>query len=105
MKTNLSFEEFASFIKEETGAFDVEIFKETLIEDDLGTTGSEASDLIQKYSRLFGVDITNFVFEKYFYHEPNWLFDDSKSRLPITIGNLYTGITQGKLDDSVIQAS
>ena len=102
MKTLLSFEQFVLFIREEVGEFKMTINQSTLIEDDLGVTGDDAVDLLNSYTQRFGVDMSGFVFDKYFYPEPNFFRENPKPKLPITIGDMYQGIAYGKLDDSVI---
>lgn len=39
---------------------------QTVIEDDLGITGDDADELMQKFSKKFNVDLTGFNFMKFF---------------------------------------
>jgi hypothetical protein len=45
------FDELVEFIKVQTRAFDIDIMRDTLIEDDLGVTGDDASDLLENLSK------------------------------------------------------
>ena len=94
-------EELLLFIKESTGAYDITISQETLIEDDLGVTGDDGVELIGKYSKQFNVDISKFVFFEYFNDEPH-AFSFNRKVKPLTVGDLEKGIVLGKLDESVI---
>ena len=95
------FEALVSFIRDEIGENKMNISKETLIENDLGVTGDEATELIQKFSKKFNVNINEFKYEKYFYPEPS-LFNTLHSILPLTVGDLEKSILFGKLDETVI---
>lgn len=90
------FDILVSFIREEIGEYDMEINEETLIEDNLGVTGDEAIELIQNFGKKFNVDISGFEYSKYFYPEPS-IFNTIKSVYPITVGNLYNSLKEGKL--------
>lgn len=90
------FDILVSFIREEIGEYEMEINQQTLIEDDLGVTGDEAIELIQNFGEKFGVDISDFQYLKYFHPEPN-IFNTIKSVYPITVGNLYNSLKEGKL--------
>jgi acyl carrier protein len=94
---DLKFEMLISFIREEIGEFDLEIKKDTLIEDELGLTGDDGIELICNYSKKFNVDITDFKFDKYFHPEPGIFNTFKKTILPIRINDLYNGIINGKL--------
>jgi transcriptional regulator with XRE-family HTH domain len=84
-------------IREEIGEFKIEINSLTQIENDLGVTGDDAIELIQKIATLYDIDIENFNFKKYFHDEPSFL---SKYReiVPITIGDILEAIKIGKLE-------
>lgn len=104
MKKEWSFDELVLFIREEIGEFQIEFNESSLIEDDLGVTGTEAESLIKNYAKRFDVDIRNFQFNKYFYSEPGWFVGNKKYKYPLTIGDLYKGINKKVLDDLTIQA-
>lgn len=102
MKKEWSFDELVLFIREEIGEFQIEFNESSLIEDDLGVTGTEAESLIKNYAKRFDVDIRNFQFNKYFYSEPGWFVGNKKYKYPLTIGDLYKGINKKVLDDLTI---
>jgi acyl carrier protein len=84
------------FIREEIGEFKMQIDSNTTIEDDLGVTGDEAIELIQKIAKEFSIDISEFEYEKYFHPEPG-IFRTFGTIKPLTIQNLEDGIKTGKL--------
>jgi hypothetical protein len=90
------------FVHEKTGAFEIPIHENTLIEDGLGCTGGDGIELITEYSKKFNVDITYFVFSDYFFPEPGAFGVPDHTIKPLTVGDLFEGIQKGKLDDSVI---
>jgi hypothetical protein len=94
MENNI--DQLIQFIREEIGEFKVEINSLTQIEDDLGVTGDEAIDLIQKISKKFNIDIHEFDYKKYFHPEPTFLNTYGQIK-PLTIGNIEAAITSGKL--------
>ena len=65
MSTEL-FERVAALIARETGAPPDRIQPETLVENDLGCTGIDASDLISEFAKEFHVDLSGFVFSRHF---------------------------------------
>jgi hypothetical protein len=97
------FVQIVSFIKEQTRAYNSIITRETLIEDDLGVTGEEASDLIQNFAKKYKIDITEFNFEKYFNDEPS-VFTVGKKISPFTVGYLEKAVIAGRLDEEVINS-
>jgi acyl carrier protein len=97
------FSELISFIREQTRTYDSVITGETLIEDDLGVTGEDAAELIHNFSVKFGVDITKFVFKKYFNEEPS-AFLSPHDIVPFKVGFLEKAILKGRLDEEVINS-
>lgn len=102
MQSAKYWDDLVSFVREQTGTFDLEITKSTLIEEGLGCTGDDGYELITAYSKLFQVDISGFVFRDYFYPEPGWYGVPDYSIKPLTVGDLLRGIYTGVLNDSVI---
>ena len=102
MNNHASFEDLVKFIREEIGDFKLEINNSTLIENDLGVTGLDAVELIKLFGKTFGVDLTNFTYEKYFYPEPSVFIWKTTTILPLTVGDLYLGLINKKLDDQLI---
>jgi len=82
------------------------------LEKDLGFSGDDAAEFIYYYGEKFGVDTNNFNLELYFTPEDYfyywaylllpWLNPKKKE---LTIGDLMTGIKEGKLDEEVINRS
>ncbi len=84
------------FIEDFFGEYDFKFVKSTLIEDDLGITGNDGYDLIMEYSKLFNINVSEFIFSDYFYAEPS-LFTEYGEIKPLTLGDLELGITKGFL--------
>lgn len=95
------FKALVSFIRDEIGEYKINITKETLIENDLGVTGDEAIELIQKFSKIFDVNINEFNYKKYFYPEPG-LFNTVHLISPLRVRDLEKAVIAGKLDETVI---
>ena len=103
MQDRVLSESLVFFIREEIREFKRPITRETLIEEDLGVTGDDAADMIQKYGKNFNVNISNFNFTKYFNDEPS-IFLSNKSRSVLSIGHLEKAIIEGRLDEEVINS-
>ncbi len=84
------------FIEDFFGKYDFKFVKSTLIEDDLGITGNDGHDLIMEYSKLFNINVSEFIFSDYFYAEPS-LFTKHGKIKPLTLGDLEIGIIKGFL--------
>lgn len=89
-------EQLIQFIREEIREFKLPIGLSTQIEDDLGVTGVDAEQLIKSISKKFGVDISEFNYEKYFHPEPSLFYKYGKIE-PLTIQNIIDGVVIGKL--------
>ncbi|SEW43394.1 DUF1493 family protein [Chitinophaga arvensicola] len=91
------------FLHEQSHAYEVNITPDTAIEDDLGVTGEDGEELIVAYSKRYQVDITGFLFNKYFFPEPfvNTMPDHVAL---LTAAHLLKGITAGRLDEAVINS-
>jgi len=103
LNLKLDFSELASYIRGRTRAYDSVVTRETLIEDDLGVTGEEASELIHNFARKYGVDITKFDFRKYFNEEPS-VFLSPQKVAPFKVAFLEKAILMGRLDEEVINS-
>ena len=101
MKNEYISEELISFVREESGEFNMDISELSSIEIDLGITGDDAIELIKKYANKFNVNLEGFQFGKYFYDEPS-MFSKYKKIKIITVGHLKKGIELGVLNDNVI---
>ncbi|HBK70365.1 MAG TPA: hypothetical protein DDZ39_01695 [Flavobacteriaceae bacterium] len=104
MEKTDTFEKLKKFIIKETLVNDLEITTMTTLERDLGITGDDAWDLLEKYKNIFNVDISNFEFNEYFQEEGSWvlgwLFDvfKNKQRRTLTVGQLVEAINKGQLE-------
>jgi acyl carrier protein len=101
MKDRNLFESLVSFVRLRSREFKKSITRETLIEDDLGVTGDDAAELILEYSKKYNVDISNFIFTKYF-NEESSVFTMEKRIWPFTIGHLEKAVIAGRLDEEII---
>jgi acyl carrier protein len=95
------FNDLVEFIHKQTGSHEIPITKETSLENDLGVTGDDGEDLIIEFGRKYNVNITNFLFTKYFYPEPlaSSALEEIKA---LTVGDLVKAIEAGRLDDEII---
>lgn len=89
-------DQLIQFIQEEIGEFKKPIDSFTQIEDDLGVTGDEAIELIQKIAKKFAIDISEFDYKMYFHPEPNFLTAYGKIK-PLTIQDIEASIISGRL--------
>lgn len=97
------FVELVSFVRNEIGEDKMPIARDTLIENDLRVTGDDAEELIVAFSKKYNVDVSQFLFTKYFYNEAElFVFFSSKTIAPFTIGHLEKAIVAGRLDENVI---
>ncbi|MCK5677591.1 MAG: DUF1493 family protein [Flavobacteriaceae bacterium] len=74
MERNDVFEKVKEFMIREFFVDNIEITHITTIERDLGITGDDAWDLLEKFGNEFDVDVSNFEFKKYFQEEGDWVF-------------------------------
>jgi hypothetical protein len=95
------FNELISFVRSQIGEYDMSITRESLIENDLGVTGEDASDLIMAFGKKYQIDISKFNFKKYFNDEPLIFLPDRKVH-SLAIGHLEKAIVAGRLDEEVI---
>ena len=97
------FNDLVAFIYKVSRNFEVPITMETSIENDLGVTGDDGEDLIIEFGKKYNVNITNFLFTKYFYPEP-LTSSISKEIKVLTVGHLLKAIEAGRLDDEIINS-
>lgn len=89
----------------------IKINEFTRIEDDLFIYGDDAAEFMLEYSKKFNVDLSNFIFERYytketsFYNIYKFIPCLNKNRMVITLGDLENGIRLGKLDDDIINSN
>ena len=105
-------EKVYSFTAEQTGVPQNSLTPETTLEKDLGVTGDDGEEFMQAFSKVFGVDLSEFIFNQYFWDEyetpialiDNWfgplfpMFKRSKKRekIPIKIADLMQAVTNGR---------
>jgi len=70
---------------------------------DLGVDGDDASDLLERFSKEFNVDISNFKFNDYFGSEVSFVFKlffpfSKKSFKKLTVQDLIIAAEKGKLE-------
>ena len=96
---NNMFENIKQFILEERWKYDFEITLKTSLQKDLSIFGDDASDILNKFSHKFNVDISEFNFDDYFKVETSWIddFSDKKEIKELTIEDLIKSIEKGKL--------
>jgi hypothetical protein len=95
--------DLVTFLHEQSRAYNVLIKLATAIENDLGVTGEDGEELIVAYSKRYQVDITGFLFTRYFYPEPFvYVMPDHVELL--TVAHLLKGIAAGRLDETVINS-
>ena len=108
---NEIFNDLKAFVLEESTVDDVEINRETEIENDLGVYGDDADDFLIKFGKKFNVDISQFPAGDYFSDEGDIIlpalirfFTNTKKRerKSFTVGHLEKAIISGKLDASTM---
>lgn len=100
-------------IEERIGPISIPLDDQISMEKDLDITGDEAWEFLLEYSKRFHVDISRFIFEKYFYNEGidtlgpmvSW-FRRSKhmEKHELKLGHLMAGIDAGQLNDEIIES-
>ncbi len=83
-------------IEDLLGNYEFELQTTISIENDLGITGEDGVDFIKEYSKVFKVDISEFVFSDFFQPEPS-LFVKYREVKLLTLGDLEIGIVEGFL--------
>lgn len=68
-------EDLICFIREKINDYQIHMESNSLLEDDLGITGEEASELIGSLNTKFHINIDNFIFSNYFYEEPSFFMN------------------------------
>jgi hypothetical protein len=98
------FNELVSFLRSQFGCTNIQINRQTIIEDDLGITGDEAEELISAFSKKYNIDVSIFCMEEYFYDEPGIFNIQNRAIKPFTVGYLEKAIIAGRLDEDVINS-
>src|SRR5262245_9354472 len=102
----VDFDDVATLVAHETGAARSSLRPETRLLHDLGVYGDDVDELLQALSERFGVDFSEFRFDRYFYGEPHlldwsglfWTFrGPAKSpKAPLTLSMLMAAIDRGR---------
>lgn len=95
------FNDLVAFIYIRTGYANIPITPGTSMENYIGITGDDGEEFIVQFSKRYGVDISNFYFEKYFYPEPALPVMPKEIRI-LTVGHLVKAIQEKRLDDNII---
>lgn len=104
-------EELIEFIRKTTFIERMPVTETTLLVDEIGISGDDAIDFLEKFSKRFDVDISAFDFMKYFNDEGEvsisildyWLGNKkNRTKNQLTVGDLQKAVLAGKLDDTVI---
>jgi hypothetical protein len=85
------------------------------LEQDLGVTGLDAVEFIDKWAQTFNVDAKDFPYQRYFGPEGQELLSSliglfskrhqRSARVPLTLGMLVEATRRGKWETEVIEAS
>ena len=91
-------------VAEERGMRLDQIRMSSRFEEDLGMTGDDAGEFLEKFAAEFGVDLTGIDFHKHFgpegcnpfwmFSPPSWLQDLGK--YPVTVNNLVRVAEMGR---------
>lgn len=110
--------EIEDFIRKEAGIFpSKKINPSTTIEDDLGITGDDAVDFMEKFFDRFNVDYQGFDFQRYFNGEgfsplkllllplPSFRrkFQKEVAKVPLTLGMLAKAVELKRWDAEKIE--
>ncbi|WP_139361986.1 DUF1493 family protein [Hymenobacter sp. CRA2] len=94
----ISWSSFQLFVAAQTSCETTVLTTEASVEEDMGVTGMEAEDLVKDLAVRFGIDVSGFVYEDYFYPEPHLFLDYSRYRIkPLKLGDLYQAALTGRL--------
>ncbi len=99
--------EVKNFVSQQTGISISNLNRNSSLSEDLGIEGDDANDFMQAFSKTFDVELTNFVFDKYFYPEGAFnpisyliyrkLFRRPKlQHIPITLSRLVEAVLKRK---------
>ncbi len=107
------FNRLQKFVVEESCVDDEVITRETKIQDDLGVSGDDAVEFIMAYSKVFNVDVSQFMAADYFDGEGIDIVgsiirvvtgDRRVPRKVLTVGHLEKAAIAGRLDEDVINS-
>jgi acyl carrier protein len=101
-----TFEKIQAFIVEKIGVDELEVTRDTLLQDDLGVYGDDALELLIAFSNKFNVDISMFPIDDYFKGEglTFTLLPTIRKIKPLNVGQLEKAVAVGRLDEEVINS-
>jgi len=105
--------EIILFISENFGRDIQDIHLGSMIEKDLGIYGDDAVELILGFGKKFDVDVSEFMADKYFSAEGDFilpallrlLIGNKTTKYELTIKNLVDAVKYKKLDEEIIKIS
>ncbi len=111
-----SMAEIEAFARKESGVLPHRNLDEaTTIEDDLGITGDDAAEFMEKFFEAFGVDASGFDFGRYFHDEglnpflvllmPFRRYRDRQKKIPITLAMLAKAVECQRWDAASIESA
>ncbi|KVF12496.1 DUF1493 family protein [Burkholderia cepacia] len=114
-----TWERFEAFTRKELGrplfGGQLNLQPESRLEEDLGVTGLDGVEFIDKWAETFGVDAQGFPYRRYFGPEGQELLSSliglfvkrlrSPKRHPLTLGMLAEATRRGKWDTDAIEAA
>lgn len=107
--------EIEAFARKESGVLPHRnLHGATTIEDDLGITGDDAAEFMEKFFDVFGVDASGFDFGRYFHDEgfnpflvllmPFRRYRDRQKKIPITLAMLAKAVECRRWDAASIES-
>lgn len=81
-------EDLMQLIANHTGIQAGEISREMFLEDDLGSTGDDASELIEALQEKFSLDMNSFDLSLYFAPEAGHIRNPEYGYYPVSVGHL-----------------
>lgn len=87
------------FIYKERPGFSKELNLNISLQNDLMLYGDEASDFLMRFCAQFGIEYSQFEFDRYFKPEPSWtdFFSDKKDYESFLVRDLLKAIARGYL--------
>lgn len=98
-------------IEGQMGKYKFPLVASTMLEKDLGMSGDDAGEFLEGYAKYFGVDLSGFRVDWYFFPEGSDLLGILPLLFPktyvepfkeLTIGALVKGVRAGRLDEEVV---
>lgn len=93
-------------VNEIRGSYSIPFTENTTLQEDLNIWGDDAVEFLEEFSNRFGVDISEFDFDKYFKSEGDPILQTiirlikrgkTPKYTPLTLGDLKDAMEKGKL--------